>query len=71
MPTQISSGMPVITIDINEMGQMKQTIAEIDPTGAAREHAPRRVSIPAFAWHVSMSHRESSKITRRTKSKSR
>ena len=29
MPDQISSGMPVITIDINEMGQMKQRLPRL------------------------------------------
>src|SRR5712691_7499721 len=29
MPTEMSSGMPVITLDINEMGQMKQRLPRL------------------------------------------
>ena len=71
MPTEMSSGMPVITLDINEMGQMKQTVAETDPGGATRKHTPPRALSRHSRRTPQCPTREDSKITRRTKFRSR
>jgi len=70
MPSEISSGMPVITININEMGQMKRMLPRLTQEEQL-ENTLLQGLIPTFASHDSMSQLGDSKITRKTKFKDR
>ena len=70
MPSEISSGMPVITININEMGQMKRMLPRLTQEEQL-ENTLLQGLYPDIASHASMSQLGDSKITRKTKFKDR